>query len=82
MISNAQERILSYIRETDERGVSTKEIFVYLHETGPQEEFSRKGLVHHLRQLEGKNLIETKDECDQFSDPFCHWHWHIKKQDK
>jgi Fe2+ or Zn2+ uptake regulation protein len=80
MITDAQNRILSYIQENDERGVSTKEIFEYLVKTGPTDSFNRKGLLHHLRQLEGRNLVETKDECEQFCDAFCHWHWHVKKK--
>ena len=81
MINNAQNRILSYIQKNDEKGVSTKEIFDYLVDTGPEDSFNRKGLLHHLRQLEGRNLIETKDECKQYCDEFCHWHWHTKKQE-
>ncbi len=80
MITNAQNRILSYIRENDERGVSTKEIFDYLVKTGPTDSFNRNGLLHHIRQLEGQGLIEPKDEHDKFCDVFCHWNWHIKKQ--
>jgi len=82
MITNARKRILIYIQENDDMGVSTKEIFAYLHETGPEDEITRKGLVHHMRQLQGQDLIEPKDECDRYCDAFCHWHWHIKKQDK
>lgn len=83
MIKNALSRILSFIRENDETGVSTQDISEYLERTGPKEEtFSRKGLVHHLRQLEIRGEIVERDESEQFEDPYGHWHWHISNQDK